>query len=58
MSPAGSINSSVNEMSKWLITWLNDGKYIPYSNDELMDVLIHAKSIIPNYIRISRIFLS
>ena len=27
MSPAGSINSSVNEMSKWLITWLNDGKY-------------------------------
>jgi len=27
MSPAGSINSSVNDMSKWLITWLNDGKY-------------------------------
>ena len=36
--------------------WFNDGKYIPYSNDELMEVLIHAKSIIPKYIRISRIF--
>ncbi len=27
MSPAGSINSSVNDMSKWLITWINKGKY-------------------------------
>ncbi|OUS01996.1 penicillin-binding protein [Flavobacteriales bacterium 33_180_T64] len=27
MSPAGSINSSVNDMSKWLITWINDGTY-------------------------------
>ncbi|WP_040278156.1 serine hydrolase [Psychroserpens damuponensis] len=27
MSPAGSINSSVNDMGKWLIAWLNDGKY-------------------------------
>ncbi len=27
MSPAGSINSSVNEMSRWLLTWLNKGKY-------------------------------
>ncbi|NNG11563.1 MAG: serine hydrolase, partial [Arenibacter sp.] len=27
MSPAGSINSSVNEMSQWLITWINKGKY-------------------------------
>ena len=26
-APAGSINSSVNEMSKWMITWLNGGKY-------------------------------
>jgi CubicO group peptidase (beta-lactamase class C family) len=30
MSPAGSINSSVNEMSNWLITWVNKGKF----NDE------------------------
>lgn len=27
MSPAGSINSSVNDMAKWLITWINEGKY-------------------------------
>ncbi len=27
MSPAGSINSSVNDMSKWLITILHGGKY-------------------------------
>ncbi|MBF8149430.1 serine hydrolase [Winogradskyella sp. F6397] len=27
MSPAGSINSSVNDMSHWLMTWINDGKY-------------------------------
>lgn len=27
MGPAGSINSSVNEMAKWVITWLNGGKY-------------------------------
>jgi len=30
MSPAGSINSSVNDMSRWLITWINKGKF----NDE------------------------
>lgn len=27
MGPAGSINSSVNDMSKWLITWINKGKH-------------------------------
>ena len=27
MSPAGSINSSVTDMSKWLITWINKGKF-------------------------------
>jgi CubicO group peptidase (beta-lactamase class C family) len=27
MGPAGSINSSVNDMTKWLITWINAGKY-------------------------------
>lgn len=27
MSPAGSINSSVNDMSKWLMLWINNGKY-------------------------------
>lgn len=27
MSPAGSINSTVNDMSNWLITWINKGKF-------------------------------
>lgn len=27
MSPAGSINSSVKEMSNWLLAWINNGKY-------------------------------
>jgi CubicO group peptidase (beta-lactamase class C family) len=27
MGPAGSINSSVNEMAKWVITWINRGTY-------------------------------
>ncbi|MGB3004992.1 MAG: serine hydrolase [Chitinophagaceae bacterium] len=27
MGPAGSINSSAKDMSKWLITWINGGKY-------------------------------
>jgi CubicO group peptidase (beta-lactamase class C family) len=27
MGPAGSINSSVNEMSNWVITWINGGKF-------------------------------
>ena len=27
MSPAGSINSSVNDMSRWLVTWINNGKF-------------------------------
>lgn len=27
MGPAGSVNSSANDMAKWLITWINGGKY-------------------------------
>ncbi len=27
MAPAGSINSSVSDMAKWVITWINGGKY-------------------------------
>lgn len=27
MAPAGSINSSANEMANWLITWINHGEY-------------------------------
>jgi CubicO group peptidase (beta-lactamase class C family) len=27
MGPAGSINSSVNDMAKWVTAWINNGKY-------------------------------
>ncbi|MGB3605710.1 serine hydrolase [Psychroserpens sp.] len=27
MSPAGSINSSANDMAKWLMTWINKGQF-------------------------------
>jgi CubicO group peptidase (beta-lactamase class C family) len=27
MGPAGAINSSVNEMANWIITWINGGKF-------------------------------
>lgn len=27
MSPAGAINSNVNEMANWVITWINGGKF-------------------------------
>lgn len=27
MGPAGSINSCAGDMSKWLVTWINDGKF-------------------------------
>ena len=27
IGPAGSINSNANDMSKWLMTWINGGKY-------------------------------
>src|SRR5258706_15825901 len=27
MGPAGSINSSVNEMANWVMTWINGGKF-------------------------------
>lgn len=27
MGPAGSINSNAKDMAKWLITWINNGKY-------------------------------
>jgi len=27
MSPAGSVNSSVNEMARWVTAWINNGKY-------------------------------
>ena len=38
MSPAGAINSSVNEMAKWVIAWINDGSF-------------NGKEIIPSVFR-------
>ena len=42
MGPAGSVNSCSKDMAKWLITWINDGKYngkeiipSPYRNDAI-----------------------
>ena len=36
--------------------WFREGKYVPYSNEELFEVLYYLKENIPEYIRISRIF--
>jgi ELP3 family radical SAM enzyme/protein acetyltransferase len=36
--------------------WFNDGKYEPYSYEELERVIRYAKNHCPKYIRISRIF--
>ncbi len=42
MGPAGSVNSSAKDMAKWLITWINNGKYngkeifpSPYRNEAI-----------------------
>ena len=36
--------------------WYRRGKYIPYSESELIDVVIHAKNYMNPWIRIARIF--
>ena len=38
------------------IKWYNEGKYKPYSNEDLYNVILHAKMKIPEWIRIARIF--
>lgn len=52
MGPAGSINSSVNEMSNWLIAWINGGKFkgnqiLPeaYVKEAMSPQMIMANSI-------------
>ncbi|MET0637477.1 MAG: serine hydrolase [Chitinophagaceae bacterium] len=47
MAPAGSINSSVNDMAKWLIMWINSGKYegkeilpSPYVNEAITSQMV------------------
>ena len=36
--------------------WYNDGKYVPYSQEELYEVIKYFKEIVPKHIRISRVF--
>ena len=36
--------------------WYKDGKYVPYPESEMLEIIKYAKAAIPPYIRISRIF--
>ena len=36
--------------------WYREGKYVPYSQEELMEVLLYAKPNVPKHIRIARLF--
>ncbi len=38
-----------------LYDWWRNGKYIPYSDDELIDLIADYKKVIPSYARIQRI---
>jgi len=38
-----------------LYTWLKKGKYKPYSDKKLLETLITFKTIVPRYVRISRL---
>lgn len=35
--------------------WYRDNRYQPYTMDELVELIIRIKSVIPNYVRISRV---
>lgn len=49
-------NKDVEEVNTVIEKWFRDGKYKPYSTDELYDVLIYAKTRVPRWIRIARVF--
>jgi len=53
--PTTSVKDS-NSVDTVIEKWFLDGKYIPYSNDELIEVLIEVKSVFPIDKRISRLF--
>jgi elongator complex protein 3 len=38
-----------------LESWYRDSRYQPYSDDEMIDLLIAIKTIVPKYVRISRL---
>jgi elongator complex protein 3 len=35
--------------------WFKDGRYQPYDYDTMMDLIAHIKSLVPKYVRISRV---
>jgi elongator complex protein 3 len=39
-----------------LYEWWKEGRYEPYSDKELINLLVEVKSFIPSYVRISRLF--
>lgn len=47
IGPAGSINSSANDMAKWLITWVNGGKY---DGKEIIPQSYYAQAISPQIV--------
>ena len=38
-----------------LETWYRDDRYHPYSMDELTELMVHIKSLIPGYVRVPRV---
>lgn len=45
-----------NEVYTVIEKWYNSGKYVPYSHEELEEVIIYGKQHIRPWVRISRIF--
>jgi len=35
--------------------WYREGRYIPYDNDTMVDLMANIKSLVPGYVRISRV---
>jgi len=52
MSPAGSINSSVNDMSNWLITWINKGKF---KDQDIIPSAYVSEAIVPHMVARGRL---
>ena len=49
-------DKDINKVDTVLEKWYLDGKYVPYSNEELMEMLIDVLSRFPKDKRISRLF--
>ena len=46
----------IEEVNTVIEKWYYDGKYIPYSQEELETVVKYGKKLVPEFIRIARIF--